>query len=553
MTSPDVSETPSPLAAKLQAIAPFAAPAFVLLAIVLPFLRYNEYDLLLPESLILIGGAVAIGLAVGALSRLRPETLGPLLMALVLAVYVFHRQEVTDALVSAAGTVSNVVGSESAVLALLGVALFLAFCAISIALRRHIDTIVTAVFGTIVLTTLVLPVEVGGEPVQTGAIPKALKNLPPVIHIVLDEHIGLAGLPDGLPESDEARKLIPAVYKDFALYSHAYSRFDETKYSLTSLMNRDLGADVPKLLEGDEYVFAPTQNDWLATLKKEGYAIKVYQSAWFDMCRDKSLVDACYTYSFFSPNAIQRAPLSTWQRLKALGTKLAYGRGALQLEPMASMEALARFRSDIATAPPRGVAYIVHLLIPHFGYLYDEHCKLLDPSEWEREDFGDDQAYTPAERIALYHSYLRQLICANREMESLFAYLKELGVYDEATIIIHGDHGSRLGERNYITATPETLTVQDKIDHYAPLLAIKAPGIEPGLRDAPEALQNVFAKTFLGGALPDSPSPGDIFIRIDEDDHFAPLRFTWPDVLSPIALRGGTENAPTFAEIGLRP
>jgi hypothetical protein len=397
--------------------------------------------------------------------------------------------------------------------------------------RRHLDLIVVAVFGTMIVSTIALPIASGGVAASTGALPKTLNDLPPVIHIILDEHIGLGGLPAGLEQAEAPRQAMPEVYEDFALYSHAYSRFAETKYSLTSLMNRDVGADVGKLIEGDLYTFAPRENDWFDRLKKQGYEIKVYQSAWFDMCDRAETVDACYTYSFFSPNAIQRAPLSTGQRLRALTRKLFIGRGALQLEPMVAMEALGQFRSDIAETP-RGVAYIVHLLIPHFGYLYGPDCVLLDPSLWEREEFGEDHLYTAEERIALYRRYLPQLRCADQQMAKLFEELKELGIYREATIIVHGDHGSRIGERPYITEMPNSLNAQDKVDHYATLLAIKAPGIAPGLHSEPVALQHVFAETFLGGRRAAGPKPGEIFIRTSEEDEFAALQFAWPDMSS---------------------
>lgn len=511
---------------------PYIAPALVLLAVVVPFLRFHQYSLLMPESLILIGGAAGVGILVGALSRLRPETLGPMLMALTLSVYIFYRQEITDLFLLATDAIAERTGHSAIVLAVLGVLLFLAVAAVCIALRKHLNLIVAAMFGTFVVTTIVLPTDTGGEPVEAGLLPDDLQDLPPVVHIVLDEHIGLAGLPAELPGTATAQRIVPEIYKDFALYTKAYSRFAETKYALVSMMNGDLGEDVGKHLVSEKFLFAPKENAWFDLLKDKGYAIKVYQSGWFDMCGDASLVDACYTYSFFSPNAIQRAPLSTGQRLRALAKKLFFGRGALQLEPMVGTEALDRFRSDIAENP-YGVAYVVHLLTPHFGYLYDAECRLLDPSQWERDPYGDDGIYTPEERDAFYRRYVKQLICANRQMDALFAELKALGVYDDATIIVHGDHGSRLGERPYISEMPDSLTTQDMIDHFSTHLAIKAPGIAAGQSDAPQALQEVFAETFLGGTRADSPKPGEIFLRTDEEDRFSQLNFVWPDDQAP--------------------
>ena len=514
-------------------IIPYVAPALVLLAVVVPFLRFNQYSLLMPESVILMAGAAAIGLAVGAIGRIRTSTLAPMLMALTLGVYLFYRQEVTDFLIAIAQRAGDLTGYPVVALAALGVALFLALCLICVLMRRHLDTVVAAIFGTIVLSTIVLPTDTGGEPVQTGALPKALKPLPPVIHIILDEHIGLSGLPEGLAESDKARRAIESTYKDFALYSRAYSRFAETKFSFTSLMNGDAGADVSDLIESSTYKFVLKENRWFDLLKAKGYAIKVYESAWYEMCGPSAPVDACYSYSFFSPNAIQRTGLPLEARLRALAQKLFIGRNALQMEPLVATEALMRFRSDIA-ANPRGVAYIVHLLLPHFGYLYGDDCTLLDPSEWQREGYGDDERYSAAERQDMYRRYLNQVVCAETQMDDLFAQLKTIGVYDEATIIVHGDHGSRIGERPYIIAHPEMLTAQDLLDHYATLLAIKAPGIKPGMNNAPVALQAIFADTFLGGAIETAAPPNTVFMRVDEHDNFRQVELAWPQDSAPI-------------------
>ena len=525
MTDTAEATTP-PHQASWHHILPYAASALVLLAIVVPFLRFNEYDLLLPESLILIGGAGFIGVAIGGISRIRPQTLGPLLIALTLSGYLFFRREVIEAVGLTANAVAGITGHPVAVLVILCVALFLTTALVCVLMRRHLETIVVAVFGTMVLTTIALPTETGGESVQTGALPKDLKSLPPVIQIILDEHIGLAGLPSDIEESKTARDVILATYKDFALYSSAYSRFAETKYSITSLVNRDIGLDVESYFKGDAFRSSLKENDWFGVLKAKGYAIKTYQSAWLDFCTGPYPPDACYTYSFYSPNAIQRGSLSTERRLRALIRKLLVGRGALQLEPMVSMEALDQFRIDISEAP-RGVAYVLHLLSPHHGYIYAGDCSVVDPSAWLRSGYGEDRAYSAAERNELYGRYLNQLVCANRQIAELFAELKQLGVYDEATIIVHGDHGSRLGARYFINA-PDVLTNVDRIDHYSTLLAIKAPGVAPGVREEPVALQRIFAETFLGGARKTSPRAGEIFVRADNDD-FAPAEFPWPD------------------------
>jgi hypothetical protein len=527
--------TSSPLVSLIFAL---AAPALILLTIVVHFLRFHEYGLLLPESLILMGGAAGIGALVGAVSRLRPATLGPALIAITLGVFVFYRPELTSRIMGIVERLGETIGDVGVALGLVGLGLFIAFCSITWLLRRHLNTIVVAVFGTIVLTTIALPISTGGEPVESGSLPADLKDLPPVIHIILDEHIGLAGLPPEMPESAPAARAIEATYKDFALFSRAYSRFAETQFSLASLMNHDLGEDVSTALDSRSDGYTLTGSAWFDRLKDQGYATRVYQSTWLDMCSRNASVDACYTHSLYSPNAFQRTRLSTMAKLEVLLGRLYIG-GAHQLpSALASMEALERVRSDIAQTP-RGVAYIVHLMMPHDGYLYKRDCTLADPSEWG--EAVRDHGVTAEIRSQLYRLYLEQLTCSNLAMRRLLDELKRLGVYDEATIIVHGDHGSRIGERAHILDSPPSLTQQDLRDHYSTLLAIKAPGMTPGLRQEPEALQSVFATSFLGGRNGDRIASDEVFLRQGKKGPFHTFTLDWPNY-SPLIVSGTSRS-----------
>jgi arylsulfatase A-like enzyme len=180
------------------------------------------------------------------------------------------------------------------------------------------------------------------------------------------------------------------------------------------------------------------------------------------------------------------------------------------------------------------VAYIVHLLIPHHGYLYAGDCTLRDPGHWQR--FDKNGGYSAEERTSLYRSYLGQVVCTAMQMDLLFAEMKQLGIYDDATIIVHGDHGSRLGEGPFITAEPEKLHTQDKLDHFSTLLAIKSPDLRPGIRDEPVALQQIFAETFLGGSRSAGRVTGEVFVRTDEEsESFGSIQMAWPDADTPVA------------------
>jgi hypothetical protein len=498
-----------------------AAAALVLLAIVVPFLRYHGYNLLLPESLILLGGAIAVGTILGLASQLRPMTLGPAVMAILLCVFIFQRAEVSDRLLPLANAITQMIGNLGTAFGLIITAAFLAAVIACWLLKRHLNTILATIFGTIVLSSLVLPPAAGGEPIETGALPQELSDLPPLLHIVLDEHIGLAGLPPELPESTAAAEAILTTYKDFDLYPYAYSRFAETRYSLASLMNGDWDADVGQLLDRDWSSFALHENAWFERLKAQGYAIRLYQTDFLDMCG--AAADACYTYSLHSLNPIQLSTLSTGERLHLLLSEMNFFSTAPLPAPLGATDTLQRVEADIASQP-RGVATIVHLLLPHEGFLYRENCSVTDPSGWEG---GERLAgLTSAERSAMYRLYLSQVVCTERQIARLFATLKEAGIYDDATIIVHGDHGSRIGERPWISDTPAALSDRDLVDHFSTLLAIKAPGGTGMVRERPVAVQQLFAEEFLHRA-PNAATTAEVMVR-SSDGAFGSRTMAWP-------------------------
>lgn len=522
MTGP--AEATPPPSGRWKTLVPLAAPALVFLTIVVQFLVFHEYALLLPESLALMTAAALSGVAVGALGRLRPETLAPMLMAVVLWIFALYQNEVTGPLVWVANAAAEIVDNVTAIVAVLGVSILVAISLPCVMLKRHLDTIVFAAFGTMVISTLVLPTTTGGEPVQAGTLPTKLENLPPVIHVILDEHLGLAGLPADLEGSAAAADAIRTTYRDFALYSRAYSRFAQTQYSLASLFNNASAADVMDTLEASPTGYILTKNLWLEWLNKKGYKIKVYQTDLLDMCSESEVVSACYTYPLFSVNAVQRSPLAAGARLKVLLRNLHIGRNIATGAPLAASEALDTFQSDLERFP-RGVAYIVHLLLPHEGFIYREDCSVADPDYWEGE--GRLSGLSTTGRRRAYDMYLGQVVCTERRISQLFDWLKSEGLFDDATIIVHGDHGSRIGIRPWVNDVPEELSARDIVDHFSTLLAIKMPGVTEGVLEEPVAVQQVFADIFQDGHIGDPPS-GLVWVWGQSTRSFAERTLSWP-------------------------
>jgi hypothetical protein len=528
-----------------RAIAAYAAPTLILLAIVVRELRFYEYNMLRPESLIVLGAAIAIGVAVGALSRLRPDTLGPLLMAVTLGIYVLYRQGIVDRVTDAADAVSGVIGFHDVVLGLITAALFLVICFVCWLMREHIATIASVAFGTIVLASIVLPAKTNGEAISAGALPTHLNDLPPVVHIVLDEHIGLDAMPREMDESADAIREINATYEDFAVYGAAYSRFAETQNSLASMMNDELNGDVLQLLDKHSNGYTLRESAWFDALKARGYAIRVYQTPWIDLCELKS-VDTCYTYPINSPNAAQRTDLSLLGRLHLLLSKLGLAKGHPFPAGPATIEALHRMEADMAQTP-RGVAYFAHLLLPHYDYQYDSNCRLADPADWHTVPGHQEKTVTPQMRRAAYGFYLQQVRCSNRLMGELFEAMKMLGVYDDATIVVHGDHGSRISAI-YSGAPAAEFSNRNLLDYFAALLAVKAPGTKSGVHHEPVLLQHFFAQTFLGSD-DEAPPSGEVLLR-EGSEEFASRILRWPDETPGVGVSVGdmTSLRPSIEE-----
>jgi hypothetical protein len=68
-----------------------------------------------------------------------------------------------------------------------------------------------------------------------------------------------------------------------------------------------------------------------------------------------------------------------------------------------------------------------------------------------------------------------------RKLEPLFDAMKHKGTYKNAIIVIHGDHGSRINLAEPQAANASTMTLDDYIDGFSTLFALKAPSVSPGI------------------------------------------------------------------------
>ena len=86
----------------------------------------------------------------------------------------------------------------------------------------------------------------------------------------------------------------------------------------------------------------------------------------------------------------------------------------------------------------------------------------------------------------------------------------EIGAFEDATIVVHGDHGSRIARVAPLTTAPQPLSDEDLADMYSVLLAVRSPSLSPGYRQDLVSLQALFREMFLGGSRGDRPP--DVFL-----------------------------------------
>lgn len=257
-----------------------AAPALLLLSPLVSFLYFHYYPALHRETLILLllalGGGVAYG---GLLLRV-----GPIARTLLLWPFVVLVLDLPFDLGVRGAALVAVVG--------LGPAL---------ALRRHLPALVAVMSASFLLTVPWFGPRVPAPTPQLAhAVPT--NDRPAVIHLILDEHIGLNGLPEDIPEAIAFRRELDSVLTRwrFRYFRRAYSRYFFTHNAVANVLNMSAARGdqgyVDQLPDGVE-PWRLKGSSYLQVMAEDGYAIHVYQSDYFDLCHIAEVrIGSCVTY-----------------------------------------------------------------------------------------------------------------------------------------------------------------------------------------------------------------------------------------------------------------
>ena len=303
----------------LPSLANVLAPALILIMPLVSFLSYHRYELWRPECLISIGAVLLVGLAISAFISLRSELLRPAAIGLLLVLFLDMqlRPRSSDGISFLTGWPF---APETASHVLIGGVGLIAIVSVTLAwiLRRHLGTIVSSVFGVMILSTIVLP-SAGipvGETHRNNATGRL--NLAPVIHLILDEHIGLAGLPKDVPGGAELRRDLESFYEryGFTVFPRAYSLFSNTFESIPNMLNgeaRPWAGAVPK--NG----FRLPDNRWFRTLAESGYKLRIYQTEFLDYCTpDLAAIEYCLTVPSNSISSLKEATLPVGSKARII-------------------------------------------------------------------------------------------------------------------------------------------------------------------------------------------------------------------------------------------
>lgn len=348
---------------------------------------------------------------------------------------------------------------------------------------------------------------------------KESAKLPPYIEIVLDEQIGIQG---GLLLEKDAdyfsKDLIDGyVNKGFTVYGQAYSRDFQTLSSFASFLNFKPLDNLDEYLQQEKGVSSITHNKLFEDLSEKGYEINVLQSSYVDVCEYKNQINLkkCSTYNYAAPIPYPMANIKEksidiidnifsvvpyFNKLSHTLLALLFPGSKRQTIVEASTATYRAFPEmlKLAKEVSPGNAYFIHLLIPHYPYVFSADCEYLG-----------DRGKTAA-------TYLEQVKCAHRMMDKFLLVLSSNPAAANSTIIIHGDHGFRIPKPSAKKSYSFTLENIAKI--YNTFFVVKSPIVRPGYNTDLLPIDYIL-KSIMARKPIDSYNPKKQFVYLRSDKH----------------------------------
>ncbi|HET9448427.1 MAG TPA: sulfatase-like hydrolase/transferase, partial [Steroidobacteraceae bacterium] len=158
----------------------------------------------------------------------------------------------------------------------------------------------------------------------------------------------------------------------------------------------------------------------------------------------------------------------------------------------------------------------------HYPYVFDRRCTMRSSaSDWltNRIPATEQYFYNTAEsRAQKYERYAEQTRCLLTLLDELLDDLDSRGLLENATIVVNGDHGSRI-PLNFPSGgalASGVLVDDDFSDTFSTLYAIHAPGVRQGYDDRPLSVVELLDH-HLGGEPLSAPDGCTVFLVEEKD------------------------------------
>jgi hypothetical protein len=508
------------------------AISFPFLALLTPFTVYvadRGYPLMSPEVLLILAAMLCISTMIGLVRSVGGSRT--------------YAISVSGLLIAGADYLFEWVTHGSIFLSLVMFAVFVAL------VRRfeHTTTlVVTAFLCVFVVSTLLRNGSTHeSSPVSVVMDVDGRTDGPPrLIHLILDEHLGIEGIPTDSDYARELKQKIKHFYHryGFELFGGAYSRYWQTVDSIPNLLNFSTENVIKHFVTGDRPPYSLQQNRYFQFLDHEGYQIHVVDGNYLDFCTGSSVqLRSCTKYHWYPLDKVAKLDLPILTKTATLmATFVARSHGyqnmlhryeqrvrpfllsngvampVVQIESLWAKRRLDPFSVNSMAALDEltpgilqlgsGHVLFAHLMLPHYPYVFREDCSPRSIPESMDNMEGVSLALRTTEgKTIRFDQYLRQVECLYVKLDELFQKMQSAGVFDDSIIIVHGDHGSRLGLHHLISREQQQLTAEDYTDGLSTLFATKVPGRPSGYDPSLHAIDELLVQTIRRAFGKDPP------------------------------------------------
>lgn len=524
-------------------MAAFILPFLILLTSYVLFFEQHNYSFLNPEGIWGIILITVISIVSGVICMVG----GRIIYCLVIGAFITFFIDIQFNWLSGMGGVGLLFS-------------VLVFCILNWVMKENFFKIGLAMFATYLTFTGILLI-FGNDPMDinlTGKVSASVdKSLPRIIHIVVDEHIGLEGFPIEIEQANEIKNKLTQLYlkNDFQVFGGAYSHYAKTRNSVPAMLNFSATNVDLKFVSKKGAGWLVNSNEYFKELSSMGYAINVISTIHLQYCQHNiPMVANCIIFPHWDFGAMDRFDLDLFDKMKILSStylkrsfiykevrsKYQENRERLSswismgvpqwtwdnwrnMSALNSLVVLKGMSNEVLTLPPGNVLF-GHILLPHSPYVTGKNCEIKKPiGNWENSEVNEKGTL----RVKKYQSYFEQLQCLHLMLSDLFIEMKKNGIWDNSIIIIHGDHGSRLWLARPHPDNKTRVGRQDLVDGFSTFFAVKHIGkageYYSSIRPLEELLRAVFNDITLGETVAgQKPSKPFVYLDSFEKDETQP-------------------------------